>query len=392
MTRAVFVLMLCAEVLQGGPNSAAEILAKAARNGDVKAIEGMLASGVDPDVPDRYGHTPLYYAVSFNQNKAVELLLAHHADPNPRAKSHTFASQVRDTPLQNAAELGNRRVAEMLIEAGAKVNEPGPSGRTALHCAYDQLEVIRLLIEKGADVNARDNEGTSAMDAAVWYGSFDTVALLLAHGARLNETEPKTGATPINEAAYKGHARLVQYLLLFKPDLGIRDKRGYSPLENAMRMGKEDCAVLLLEAESKESETPEFRARAMETAVKKDESSVVEGLLARGANANEVLPSGSTVLDAAAFGGAGKVVDVLLKNNADPNLSGKNGTSALEDAALKGFDAIVGMLLDHGAWINQVNAASGTTALYSAAAFRKGGYGELAAQAGRKPQFVREES
>jgi len=114
--------------------------------------------------------------------------------------------------------------------------------------------------------------------------------------------------------------------------------------------------------------------------------------LARGANANEVLPSGSTVLDAAAFGGAGKVVDVLLKNNADPNLSGKNGTSALEDAALKGFDAIVGMLLDHGAWINQVNAASGTTALYSAAAFRKGGYGELAAQAGRKPQFVREES
>jgi ankyrin repeat protein len=43
----------------------------------------------------------------------------------------------------------------------------------------------------------------------------------------------------------------------------------------------------------------------------------------------------------------------------------------LEDAALKGFDAIVGLLLDHGALINQVSAASGNTALYSAAAFGK---------------------
>ncbi len=238
MTRAVLVLLLCAHALQSDAGATAEMLAKAARNGDVKAIDGILRSGVDPDVPDRYGHTPLYYAVSFNETKAVELLLAHHADPNPRARSHTFASQVPDTPLENAAELGNRRVAEMLIEAGAKVNEHGPSGRTALHCANDQLDVIRLLIDKGADVNARDNEGTSALDAAVWYGSFDTVALLLAHGARLNESEPRTGATPINEAAYKGHARLVKYLLLFEPDLGIRDKRGYSPLENAMRMGR----------------------------------------------------------------------------------------------------------------------------------------------------------
>jgi hypothetical protein len=85
MIRAFFVVLLYAHVLQAGGDTAAEVLAKAARNGDVKAIESMLASGVGPDVPDRFGHTPLYYAVSFNQNQAVELLLAHHADPSPRA-------------------------------------------------------------------------------------------------------------------------------------------------------------------------------------------------------------------------------------------------------------------------------------------------------------------
>jgi ankyrin repeat protein len=93
----------------------------------------------------------------------------------------------------------------MLLEAGARVNDSGPMGRTALHCANGQLDVIRLLLKKGAEVNARNVEGASPLDEAVWYGSFDTVALLLAHGARLNEAE----STPINQAAYKGHTRLV---------------------------------------------------------------------------------------------------------------------------------------------------------------------------------------
>jgi cytohesin len=274
-----------------------------------------------------------------------------------------------------------------LIAAGARVNEKGPAGRTALHCANDQLDVIQLLIDQGADVNARDQDGASPLDEAVWYGSFDTVALLLAHGARLNESESKTGATPINEAAYKGHTRLVEYLLQFKPDIETPDRKGYSPLDNAIRLGKEDSALLLLEAEAKEKETPEFFERAMASAIRNDESAVVESLLKHGANANATLLSGSTPLDTAAFGGATKVVSVLLKNSADPNLSGRNGTSTLEDASLKGYDGIVAMLLDDGALVNHISEGSGSTALYSAASFGKGDIVELLLKRGANPNL-----
>src|SRR5262249_25513636 len=245
---------------------------------------------------------------------------------------------------------------------------------TALQYAVrdGHLDTIRFLIEKGADLNVRDGEGASPLDDAVWRGSLDTVAILLAHGARLNESYTRTGATPVNEAAYRGNTAVVQYLLQFHPDLGLPDKRGYSPLDNAIRMGKEDSAVLLLEAEPKEQQTPEFFGKTMDAAIRKDQSVLVETLLRHGALANDLLPSGSTPLDVAASAGAIKVVHALLDKSADPNISGRNEATALEDASLKGLDSIVGMLLDHGALVNRLNSGSGTTALYAAASFGKG--------------------
>ncbi len=355
-------LALSVNALEAHANAAAEVLAKACRTGDLKTAEALVSSGIDPNLPDQYGETPLYYAASFNQTKLVALLLAYHADPNTRS-----------LPLQAAAELGNLHITEMLFAAGAQINTRSAAGRTALHFAVigDHLDIIRFLIEKSADVNTRDGEGTSPLDDAVWRGYMDATAILLARGARLDEAETKTGATPINEAAYLGNTQIVRYLLQFNPNLGIPDKRGFTPLENAVRMGKADSALLLLEADAKEQKTPQFFDRMMSAAVKKDESVLVEALLRYGASANGTLASGATPLDAAASEGAVNIVRVLLNNGADPKQNGRNGTSPLEDASLKGFGAIAEMLLDHGALVNQVNDGSGTTALYAAASFGK---------------------
>jgi ankyrin repeat protein len=271
------------------------------------------------------------------------------------------------TPLQNAAYLGNVRIASLLLAAGAQVNTKGTTGRTALHFAVlsSRLDVMQLLIEKGADLNTRDVEGTSPLDDAVWRGSPDAVAILMAHGARLNEADSKTDATPINEAGYLGDTALIRYLLQFNPDLAAVDKHGYGSLENATRMGKEDSAVLLLEAEAREKGTPQLSGRILEAAIRKDESVLVAALLRYGVAANETMDSGSTPLEAGASAKAIKVVRVLLESGADANMNGWDGSSPLEDASLAGFDAIVETLLDHGAPVNQ------TTALYGAASFGK---------------------
>ncbi|MES1260156.1 MAG: ankyrin repeat domain-containing protein, partial [Acidobacteriota bacterium] len=315
--------------------------------------------------------------------RVVELLLTRHADPNAPLTDSPFPA----TPLEYAVEYGSVRTASLLLAAGAHPDAKRPGGRTALHLAVAgrRLDMLQFLIERGFDLNARDADGTSPLDDAVWHGSLDTAAILLAHGARLNEPHPQTGATPINEAAWQGNTSVVRYLLQFRPDLQIPDKRGYSPLDNATRRGKEASALLLLEAEPKERQTPQFFGRAMDAAIGKDESLLVEALLRHGAGANDILPSGSTPLDVGVSAGAARAVRVLLENSGDPNRGGRNGTSSLEEAALKGFESIARMLLDHGARVNQVNTGSGTTALYAAASFGKGDLVKLLLDRGANP-------
>ena len=102
----------------------------------LKTIENLLASGVSPDLPDQYRHTPIYYAASFNETKAVELLLADQADANPRDHRSQYAHQMPATPLQSAAELGNRRIVSLLIAVGrARQRKRAGGPGSALHCA-----------------------------------------------------------------------------------------------------------------------------------------------------------------------------------------------------------------------------------------------------------------
>jgi ankyrin repeat protein len=385
----ILLLLLFAAGLQGQRNPATEMLAKASRLGDLKSAETLVSAGVDPNLPNRSGRTPLYYAALFNRNEVAALLLAHAADPNIRAGSGAPDGEFPQTPLQIASAMGNLHLASMLTAAGARVDAKAGTGRTALHFAVvgSHLDIIRFLLEKGADINARDADGTSPLDDAAWRGHLEAAAILLAKGARLNEAETKTGATPINEAAYRGQTQLVRYLLQFGPNLAIPDKRGYIPLENAIRMGNADPALLLLEAAAQEQKTPDFLNKMLGAAVKKDESIVVEALLQQGARANDTLASGATPLDAAASEGAVKIVRVLLNAGANPNRIGRDGTSPLEDACLKGFYSIAEMLLDNGALVNQVNGGSGRTALYAASSFGKSDVVNLLLKRGADPNI-----
>lgn len=362
------LLILSPAYLYAEMNTAGDAFVRAVHAGNMDAIETLLSSGLNPNLPV-HGYTPLWFALQSGHAGTVGLLLDRHADPNLLLGTGPFEA----TPLQLAVELDNPQIVSKLIAAGADVNAKGSLGDTALHMAVrgnGHLDALRLLMDRGADPNVRDREGASPLDYAVWHGALDSTALLLAHGARLNEPDTKTGATPINEAAFMGNTHIVQYLLRFHPDLSIADKRGYSPLENAVRMGKEDSALLLIEAEPAQPVSGRLE-KAMESAIRLDRAVLVAALVANGVSADAKLPSGATALDAAAFAGAGKTVQALLGHHADPNLEGRSGSSPLEDASLRGFDSIAGLLIDHGALVNHVNADSGATALYVAASFGK---------------------
>jgi len=79
-----------------------------------------------------------------------------------------------------------------------------------------QFQWINDLINKGADVKAKDKHGDTALIWAAYWGSFDTVKLLLEHKADIQSIS-KCGWTAGSLASTKGHTAVAEILLSTEP-------------------------------------------------------------------------------------------------------------------------------------------------------------------------------
>ncbi|CAA7388046.1 unnamed protein product [Spirodela intermedia] len=120
-----------------------------AGTGNVELLNLLLAKGVDVDSHCESG-TPLIWAAGHGQDKAVKVLLEHHANPN----AHTDDDI---TPLLSSVAAGSLPCLKLLIESGADVNVSA-GGTTPLHVAADigSTDLINSLLKAGADANAED--------------------------------------------------------------------------------------------------------------------------------------------------------------------------------------------------------------------------------------------
>lgn len=115
MTRMVTLCLVAAAIciLPARADDREELWA-AAKKGDAKAVEAVLARGVDVNAKTPYGATALFFASEKGHLDIVKLLLKHKADPNAK---DTF---YQTTPLVWALQAQRFDVATALIEAGAK--------------------------------------------------------------------------------------------------------------------------------------------------------------------------------------------------------------------------------------------------------------------------------
>jgi ankyrin repeat protein len=129
-------------------------------------------------MPDTAGAAALDLAVREGDIELARCLLEGGA--NPESNNGTIPGP-EESPLMQAAYLGNREMIELLLEHGANVNAINPWSQTPLHYAVNgavegdsaqPVEAVRLLLARGGDPHAQagpeeDTEPQRALDYAV---------------------------------------------------------------------------------------------------------------------------------------------------------------------------------------------------------------------------------
>ena len=113
---------------RGSVAASGDALHRAAKAGDIKVLNVLLAAGADVDGRDDRGWTALMHAVNEGQAPVTELLLAARANPDARAPDGA-------TALFVAVSRRYPELVALLREAGADPWLAGPNGRTAADAA-----------------------------------------------------------------------------------------------------------------------------------------------------------------------------------------------------------------------------------------------------------------
>lgn len=151
---------------------------RAARVGDTDELSRLLQAGMDPGryvlvdqgmvSPMAEEVTALHLAAFGGHLDACRMLIANGAEvdaltlPIERRESG-------DTPLMRAVWGRSLAVAELLLEAGAEVDDvDGMTGDTPLLAAArsGQPSMCQLMLEHGADLEAFNQDGEGALDLA----------------------------------------------------------------------------------------------------------------------------------------------------------------------------------------------------------------------------------
>jgi ankyrin repeat protein len=171
------------------------------------------------------------------------------------------------------------------------------------------------------------------------------VKALLVHGAQVNAKERMHDQTALMWAASEKRPEVVKLLLETGADIGARSRVYPRTVtgEETQRAGREELNYTILRGGS----------TALQFAAREGDVESARLLLAAGANVNDPLPDGTTVLIEAAHSGQGAVAALLLDKGADPNRA-EVGYTALHAAVLRGDVNLVKALLAHQANPNLV--------------------------------------
>ncbi|PYR99773.1 MAG: hypothetical protein DMG16_17120 [Acidobacteria bacterium] len=321
----------------------------ASRSGNPAVVDLLASKGANVNARGARGQTPLMWAVAEKHPEVIKVLLAHGADIHARSDTwkevmavspHGYLDYNRpiphgnDTALMFAARDGDLASAQLLVAAGANVNDEDAWGVSAVVLAAHSgfTDVVEFLLEKGANPNS-GKAGFTALHEAIMRRDENLVKVLLDHGADANATVRTWTPTRRSSRDFN-----------FPPEL-----IGATPFWLAARFTEPEVMRLLV----KHGADPLFVLRS---------EKMVEG---RGVAWEQRKEATTAVMAAAGMGGGGspwteiersqreklalEAVQIAVELGVDVNAKNLDGRTALDSARRLQWESVAAFLVEKGA-------------------------------------------
>lgn len=294
-----------------------------------------LKRGANPNQEDEEGYSLLMRAVEIGEYRLVETLLMAGANVLHQNKR---GETVFDLAMMDANEemfyLLNSYAFKGEKAELDKMNAPLTEETKTLINVLKSKEyfVIPSLLARGASADVKDDEGRYLVHLAVLNDDWSLLDYLIENNEDLNHVWEEKKASGLMLAFKNGNKKMAKALIQNKVDLDLKDGYNETVLHHAVRQSQED---------------------------------IFYDLLARGANLNIQNNKGWTPLVLAVRRGNKKMVSWLVKEGTNLALEDQNGWQALTWAADLGHSSLAKMLINAGADINHQDK-KGRTALMRA--------------------------
>jgi ankyrin repeat protein len=349
-----------------------------------KIAERLLDLGVDPNLSNDLGVTPLHVATLRHSRPLIKKLVAKGAVVEAET-IHRPAKESSDvihaeTPLwwtlTDSSDV-SIEVFELLYTLGARKMVRSDDQWPMLHVAayYDLLGFVKHLVDRGyIDINETSPDGTTALIAAAGApNGLETVRYLMTHENLDINKATINGKTAFWEALYFQRPEIATLLLpqtenIHTAPTGIEGLEGWTPLHLCAVRGYIDIAEVLIRRQVDVNATTKSRQSALLLAVSEGNTDMARFLIQKDADVNLADESGKFPLISASTGGHIGIVESLLDAHADSSAKNNDG-SALHMAAWYNYPRIAECLIKArtaSEGVDEVRTDSGFTPLHCA--------------------------
>lgn len=343
----------------------------------VQIVKSLLQHHANPDIPAHKGNTPLLEAVrNYNLDMAQLLLeagcdinlvdrlhnapiheairqVAQYFDPSESSGAVSLVKRLVKSgadlnvgdnlgwrPIYQAAYGRNFELSELLLQNGADLNVITKNGDTVMHGAVygNDLDIVKLLINAGCSVNGANSDQQNPLTAAIISrADMKILSALVDAGTDLNLSERSAGHTPLHEAVHRHYNEAAILLIDAGCDLTAQNNDHQTALCLASQKGNDVIVSYLLDKLPRPLVFTKLAAIPIHTAAKHGHAHIVQLLVERGCDINQLNIDGLTPLQVATTEDNFSAAQRLLQLGCDPDAHAK--VTKLQKCCLVNEDA-----------------------------------------------------